>query len=219
MAKYQLLVPNHGKSNRWIALYKKDSLVLLTTMLFSSVLLANDCTEESNAGEAVDCLQKKISLLEGKLQEQQIKKGVIMMWSGSMHGIPQGWALCDGKDGRPNLQDRFVLGAGAHYPIGEIGGASSHSHKTKTQDHSLTAAQLPRHSHKMGYGGADSTTMVVEGAHQRLAHFKDDKYNAGPPKTTHTDGGSGQGHFHSINPDEHNRRIMLLHSLSNCNLF
>jgi microcystin-dependent protein len=33
------------------------------------------------------------------------------MWSGSIASIPSGWALCDGNNGTPNLQNRFIVGA------------------------------------------------------------------------------------------------------------
>lgn len=48
--------------------------------------------------------------------------GMIMIWSGSAASIPVGWALCDGGNGTPNLQDRFVVGAGSAYGVGATGG-------------------------------------------------------------------------------------------------
>lgn len=68
-------------------------------------------------------------------------KGMIIMWSGTVNTIPEGWALCDGKDGRPNLIDRFVVGGGNKYPIGgPPGGAVS-------QSVTLTESNLPSHKH------------------------------------------------------------------------
>jgi microcystin-dependent protein len=70
--------------------------------------------------------------------------GGIIMWSGSVVSIPTGWALCNGSNGTPNLQDRFVVGAGSGYAVGATGGSAnatlvSHSHtgstnSTKTAD-------------------------------------------------------------------------------------
>ncbi|MCP1119763.1 hypothetical protein [Robbsia andropogonis] len=40
-------------------------------------------------------------------------KGMIMMFSGSADDIPNGWNICDGEEGRPDLVGRFVLGVGA----------------------------------------------------------------------------------------------------------
>lgn len=39
-----------------------------------------------------------------------VPKGVIVMWSGTIKTIPTGWALCDGRNGTPDLRGRFVVG-------------------------------------------------------------------------------------------------------------
>lgn len=43
------------------------------------------------------------------------------MWSGSIGSIPAGYYLCDGQNGTPNLKDRFVVGAGNTYAVGNTG--------------------------------------------------------------------------------------------------
>lgn len=74
-------------------------------------------------------------------------KGTIKMWSGAIAQIPAGFALCDGgiytaADGSqvtvPDLRDRFVVGAGRGYAVGETGGAAQVA---------LTVDQLPPHAH------------------------------------------------------------------------
>jgi hypothetical protein len=58
-----------------------------------------------------------------------VPPGGIIMWSGSSATVPQGWALCDGSNGTPNLRDRFIVGAGASYGSGATGGNNAdHSH-------------------------------------------------------------------------------------------
>ena len=59
--------------------------------------------------------------------------GGIILWSGSTGSIPNGWALCNGGNGTPNLQDRFVVGAGSGYAVDATGGSANavliaHSH-------------------------------------------------------------------------------------------
>lgn len=44
-------------------------------------------------------------------------KGIICLWGGAIVDIPAGWALCDGNSGRPDLRDRFVIGAGNTYAV------------------------------------------------------------------------------------------------------
>jgi|ETNmetMinimDraft_17_1059902.scaffolds.fasta_scaffold01444_2 hypothetical protein len=51
--------------------------------------------------------------------------GMILLWSGSTGNIPSGWVLCDGNAGTPNLQDRFVIGAGNSYSVGTTGGSTT----------------------------------------------------------------------------------------------
>ena len=59
---------------------------------------------------------------------QGIPSGGIIMWSGSIEEIPDGWALCDGNDGRPDLRDKFILGAGNNQSVASTGGSNTHSH-------------------------------------------------------------------------------------------
>ena len=52
-----------------------------------------------------------------------IPSGIITMWSGSE--IPEGWALCDGSEGTPDLRNRFVVGSGDTYTTGDVGSDDS----------------------------------------------------------------------------------------------
>ena len=54
-----------------------------------------------------------------------IPSGGIIMWSGAIANIPEGWALCDGQNSTPDLRDRFIIGAGDAYAVGATGGAAS----------------------------------------------------------------------------------------------
>lgn len=83
-------------------------------------------------------------------------RGMIMMWSGAANAIPSGWALCDGKNGRPNLIDKFVLGAGGIYT--PEGGAISQSITLKEENlprhrHSGSTHSAGSHSHKITHRG------------------------------------------------------------------
>ncbi|MBA7659900.1 hypothetical protein ES703_67894 [subsurface metagenome] len=50
------------------------------------------------------------------------------MWHGLIVDIPNGWALCDGENGTPDLRDRFVKGALPGVDPGDTGGSASHRH-------------------------------------------------------------------------------------------
>ena len=57
--------------------------------------------------------------------ERTFQKGMIISWYGYLNKIPKDWALCDGSNGTPDLRDKFIIGGGKTYDIGETGGKSS----------------------------------------------------------------------------------------------
>ena len=85
-----------------------------------------------------------------KLGGTTIPSGVVVMWSGSVDKIPEGWALCDGTKETPDLRGRFVVGYNRddsdYNSIGKTGGG-----KTAT----LEVANMPAHTHKAMKRGDD----------------------------------------------------------------
>ena len=85
-----------------------------------------------------------------------IPAGTIVMYNGDT--APSGWALCDGGGGRPDLTDKFVIGAGNSYNRGSTGGYNdtvvvSHNHGSGN-----TGNQSANHTHGSGnYSGNTST--------------------------------------------------------------
>lgn len=59
-----------------------------------------------------------------------VPKGGIIMWSGTLANIPDGWALCNGANGTPNLTQKFIYGvaAGEDPDPPKTGGSTEHSH-------------------------------------------------------------------------------------------
>ena len=53
--------------------------------------------------------------------------GGIIMWSGTIGNVPAGYKLCDGNDGTPDLRDRFIVGAGDSYAVGDTVGIGTTS--------------------------------------------------------------------------------------------
>lgn len=64
--------------------------------------------------------------LGGALTEL-VPSGIIAMWSGTVDAIPKGWVLCDGTNNTPNLRNRFIVGAGDEYNVGDVGGVKSYT--------------------------------------------------------------------------------------------
>jgi len=96
--------------------------------------------------------------------------GGIIMWSGQIASIPDGWALCDGLQSTPDLRNRFVMGAGSgngplgqHRNVGATGGA-----ETVT----LTVGQLPAHNHGVSGNTTDggAHTHNFRSYHANFAH-------------------------------------------------
>jgi hypothetical protein len=108
---------------------------------------------------------------QADLNTRLVPSGCILMWSGSVASIPANWALCNGLNGTPNLQDRFIVGAGYSYGVGAQGGSNvagttaagghshttdvqgTHSHGGSTGQHALTVDEIPAHAHGMGNVG------------------------------------------------------------------
>ena len=54
-----------------------------------------------------------------------IPQGSIIPWYGNLNSIPSGFAICNGQNGTPDLRDRFIVGAGNSYGLGNTGGAAT----------------------------------------------------------------------------------------------
>lgn len=70
-------------------------------------------------------------------------KGIITIWTGDITEIPEGWSLCDGSNGTPDLRGRFIVGLGnkSEYDSpGKTGGEKAHL---------LTVNEIPQHSHEV----------------------------------------------------------------------
>lgn len=67
-------------------------------------------------------------------------KGMIVMWSGTLEDIPEGWTLCNGGLGTPDLRDKFIYGSSPTVPTGNTGGEVEHDHDFTGDGH---AHELP----------------------------------------------------------------------------
>lgn len=73
-----------------------------------------------NSEDTQEIVDVKESFVSG------VPQNGIIMWSGTLADIPNGFVLCDGNNGTPNLLDRFVQGVeDANTDPGSTGGATS----------------------------------------------------------------------------------------------
>eukprot|EP01084_Bolivina_argentea_P088687 160112_1 len=54
-----------------------------------------------------------------------LPNGIVIIWYGLIANIPQGWSLCDGSNGTPDLRDKFVIGGGNLYNLNDNGGSTT----------------------------------------------------------------------------------------------
>jgi microcystin-dependent protein len=138
-----------------------------------NILTGNVGIGTTNPGKVLDVSGEARSIVNG-VEYYMVPKGAIIMWSGTLASIPSGWQLCDGTNGTPNLQDRFIVGAGSNYTVGATGGEAMHT---------LTAAQLPPHTHKVYQSSIQAGSNYMP---------KTDSTGSSTPFLTHdTDSGPG----------------------------
>lgn len=146
-------------------------------------------------------------------------QGMIVLWSGSQGAIPAGWVLCDGNNGSPDLRDRFVVGAGSSYAVGNAAGSVSkttdtvgaHAHGGSAGSTALSETQMPKHYHLMvgpnsitvpqggsssygNYGGGTPDDIAVNYATWSTG-------NDAASGSASTGTSSGAGHTHTISAD------------------
>jgi len=118
-----------------------------------------------------------------------IPLGGIIMWSGST--VPDGWALCNGGSGTPDLRDRFIVGSGGGYSTGAIGGANTVT---------LTKNQMPSHNHG---GSTGSKSVYQPGSNSSVAPPVFIKYVSGTRYSSshsHSIASDGSGQAHENRP-------------------
>ena len=142
-----------------------------------------------------------------------VPPGGAILWYGSVAEVPDGWRICDGTNGTPDMRDRVAVGAGGLYSLGQAGGgntatsstagthahtaltAGAHAHSITVNNHTLTIAQIPPHQHDSSWG----SDMGVPSPHGIAVPGP--RYGTGDADTNNAGwltgpAGGGQGHNH-----------------------
>lgn len=77
--------------------------------------------------------------------EMVIQTGMILMWHGG-DTIPDGWAICDGNNGTPNLIDKFIKASNVS---GNTGGGGNYTEGNNNNYIQLYLDNLPDHTHNI----------------------------------------------------------------------
>ena len=76
--------------------------------------------------------------------EGQGRIGIIYYYHGDPLSPPEGWVLCDGQNGTPELRDKFIVGVSST-DTPTIGGSNSYAGLSNT--HTLIQNEIPAHNH------------------------------------------------------------------------
>ena len=100
-----------------------------------------------------------------------LPKGTILPYSGDLAAIPDGWKLCNGAYGTPNLVGKVLVGAHAvveddtEFVLGKEGGE---------KEVNLASDNMPHHYHYTGFIGTDNKgTVLVNDIEDGKTAFKD----------------------------------------------
>lgn len=118
--------------------------------------------EEDQFDEKYDQVVPNIGWIK-QLLGMAIPVGTIVMWHGSE--IPEGWAICDGNNGTPNLIGKFIKASDTG---GETGGGGNHTIDGNSNYIKLSTDHLPDHTHGIG-----ELTTSENGSH---THSYNDEY-------------------------------------------
>jgi len=106
-----------------------------------------------------------ISAKSSSTNGSPLPSGTIVMWSGPINSIPAGWALCDGQNGTPNLQEQFIRSVKIGENPGPGGGSVSHSHVVNAHAHAL-----PKTTGQTGGGGGHVAIWKNQGLTGKHSH-------------------------------------------------
>ena len=81
--------------------------------------------------------------------------GTIKLFFGGSQNIPAGWQICDGTNGTPNLKNKYVIGAGNLYSLGQDVGSNTLTQTVSTDIYSTNP------SLSISWGGAHKHSLVI----------------------------------------------------------
>lgn len=100
-----------------------------------------------------------LRLMRYSVEASSIPQGTILSWFGQLANIPSGFAVCDGKNGTPDLRNRFIVGAGDAYKLSDIGGEDAVK---------LEPSQTSSHYHTFGYHNSNNNGYFITTASKKV---------------------------------------------------
>jgi len=92
-----------------------------------------------NVDGAVTVTDTELNTLTGTSLGSYVPVGGIIMFNGTITGLPANWKVCDGNNGTPDLAGSFILGTATQGEITDTGGSAdaivvAHTHTGTTDD-------------------------------------------------------------------------------------
>ena len=131
---------SQGKQNIVSSDGFKDEVIVGSEEAYNDKLNQKVCTiNVYKDDEKLPRFSYKVSKLSsGSDSNGSVPKGTILPWYGNADSVPNGYAICDGRNGTPDLRGRFLVGVdGSTYKLGSKGGEEKHK---------LVGAELPSQS-------------------------------------------------------------------------
>jgi hypothetical protein len=150
-------------------------ILLFPILLFSKVSFADECDDVLRSVRTIGDSRKYLQCVA-----KQTPNGVIFAWdaiirdkdgtpTGEYHSVPDGWKICNGENGTPDLTGKFLMGAASLSGAGETGGKANikesgiHAHSgttgvTRGPDHGISCSgkcsggRTAAHSHSFDTG-------------------------------------------------------------------
>lgn len=156
-----------------------NRVLIVAALLFHQGPAYATCENSATQGEAIRCLENRIKVLERRQAEDpkvprksvQLLSGAIVAWypkntsaivsdQGKLTiSVPEGWLICNGENGTPDLRDRFIFGTAEPVNIGAMGGKINHLHSGTTSNGINTNGPKKDHHHE---GGVHHHTFTTE---------------------------------------------------------
>lgn len=84
----------------------------------------HEALEQANTASMLAQMPKPKSFDVSQIGKGTVPIGAILLWSGSIANIPDGYALCDGSGGTPDVANLFIRAAVTDETINSTGGAN-----------------------------------------------------------------------------------------------
>ena len=104
----------------------QDEVVVGTETAYDATTMKKDVTiRVYRTGESVPRSSLVVTRYSKSMDASSVPSGSIIPWYGNLADIPDGYALCNGTNGTPDLRNRFLVGAGSSYALRATGGANT----------------------------------------------------------------------------------------------